>query len=93
MKFIPANFPKPNEEYLCQCGDKEDMAHIYYCDLLSNGNYSKLEFETLYIGTLSEKVKIYEDFEENYERREILKDEAECKDMTPRDPSRSTVLI
>ena len=72
MKYIPANFPKPNEEYKCQCGDKEDMAHIYYCDLLSNGNYSKLEFEKLYIGTLSEQVKIYKDFEKNYERREML---------------------
>ena len=87
MTNIPANFPKPNEEYKCQCGDKEDMAHIYYCDLLSNGNYSKLEFEKLYIGTLSEQIKIYKYFEKNYERRELLKHEVECKDMTPCDPS------
>jgi hypothetical protein len=63
------------------------MAHIYDCDLLGNGNDSKLEFEKLYIGTLSEQVKIYTDFEKNYERREMLKHEAKCKDMTPRDPS------
>ena len=63
------------------------LLYIYYCDLLSNGNYSKLEFEKLYIGTLSEQIKIYKHFEKNYERRESLKHEVECKDMTPRDPS------
>ena len=41
-KVYLINFPKPNKEYKCQCGYKEDMAHIYYCDLLSIGNYSKI---------------------------------------------------
>ena len=30
---------------------------------------------------------IYKDFDNNYERREILKHEIVCKDMTSRDPS------
>ena len=63
------------------------MTHIYNRDLLSNGNYSKLEFEKLYIGTLSEQIKIYKYFGKNYERRDILKNEVESKDTTPCDPS------
>ena len=50
-------------------------------------NYPKLAFEKLYIGTLSEQIKIYKDLYKNYERREILKQEIECKDMIPSDPS------
>ena len=79
MKNIPANYPKPNEEYLCQCGKREEMSHIYNCELLNNRNCPDLEYDKLYIGTISEQIQIFRHFEENYKRREIFKHERECE--------------
>ena len=86
MKNIPANYPKPNEEYLCECGKREDMSHIYNCELLNNRNCPDLEYDRLYIGTISEQIQIFRHFEENYKRREILKHERECENLLPCDP-------
>jgi hypothetical protein len=87
MQNIPANYPKPNEEYKCKCGKKEDMSHIYNCELLNNGNCLDLKYEKLYIGTISEQIQIFRHFEKNFKRREILKHDNECKNLLPRDPS------
>jgi hypothetical protein len=35
MINIPANFPKPKMEYRCYCGEKEDMKHIYNCEIIN----------------------------------------------------------
>ena len=86
MKNIPANFPKPNFEYLCQCGKKEDMVHIYYCELLNRGKQPELEYEKLHSGTILEQNRIFRYFENNFERRENLKHEIENKKKNPRDP-------
>ena len=42
MVRIPANFPKPNTEYKCVCNEKEDMQHIYCCEILNNGRRTKI---------------------------------------------------
>jgi hypothetical protein len=70
MKNIPANFPKPNFEYLCQCGKKEDMVYIYYCELLNRGKQPELEYGKLYSGTILEQNRIFRYFESNFERIE-----------------------
>ena len=70
MKNIPANFPKPNVENLCPCGKKEDMIHIYYCELLNRGNQPELDYGKLYSGTILEQNRIFRYFESNFERRE-----------------------
>jgi hypothetical protein len=41
MVNISANFPKPNTEYKCQCDEKEDMEHIFDCEILNNGTKNK----------------------------------------------------
>ena len=87
MQNIPANYPKPNEEYKCKCGKKEDMSHIYNCELLNNGNCLDLKYEKLYIGTITEQIQIFRHLEKNFKRREILKHDNECKNLLPRDPS------
>ena len=38
-------------ENRCQCGEKEDMPHIYFCDVLNEGKQLELEYEKLYSGT------------------------------------------
>ena len=34
MTNIPANFPKPETEYKCQCRKKEKMEHVFDCEIL-----------------------------------------------------------
>ena len=83
MVRIPANFPKPKTEYKCVCNEKEDMQHIYCCEILNNGRRTKIEYEKLYNGTISEQIEILRQFERNMEEREkLLKEET-----SPRDPS------
>ena len=82
MTDIPANFPKPKTEYKCQCGEKEDMEHIFNCEILNNGTKNKLKYEKLCCGTLSEQIEIFRIFENNMERREMLK----CENNLPCDP-------
>ena len=75
MTNIPANFPKPETEYNCQCGEKEDMEHIFDCEKLNNGTENNLTYGRLFGGTLSEQIEIFRKFEKNLKRREMLKSE------------------
>ena len=61
MVTIPANFPKPKTEYICQCGSKEDMEHIFYCSILNEGRKNDLKYEKLYKGAnvISNGLNIY----------------------------------
>ena len=83
MVWIPANFPKPNTEYKCICGQKEDMTHVYNCKILNNGLEPKLEYQKIYRGTISEQIEVFRKFESNMEKREKILNE----DTPPRDPS------
>ena len=75
MTRIPANFPKANIENKCYCGSKEDMKHIYECEILNCGNEPSLEYEKLYKGTISEQIKVFRKFEINLTKREELLNE------------------
>ena len=55
MTDIPTNFPKPETEYMCQCGKKEDMEHIFYCKILNNVTENKLKYEQIEIFRIFEK--------------------------------------
>jgi hypothetical protein len=83
MVWIPANFPKPKTEYKCICGQKEDMTHIYECKTLNNGSETKLEYQQIYTGTITEQIEIFRKFERNMDIRENLLNE----DTFPCDPS------
>ena len=89
MTVIPANYPKPDTEYNCQCGEKEDMEHIYNCGKLNNGTKNKLKYEKLFCGTLSEQIEIFRIFENNLKRREKLKCNIPCD--PPCDPLSSVM--
>lgn len=62
-------FIKPNTEYICLCGSKEDMEHILNCDILNEGRKHDLKYEQLYKGTISEQLEVFRIFENNLERR------------------------
>ena len=86
MVQIPANFPKPNIENKCYCGKKEDMKHIYTCEIINNGKYPNLEYEKIFMGNIPEQIEVFRKFENNFERREILT-ETKIENKLPCDPS------
>ena len=81
MVDIPANFPKPNVENKCFCGEIEDMLHIYNCEFF-NSKQQKLPFEKIFSGNMKHQIEVYRSFEENLEKREKIKTD----DKPPCDP-------
>ena len=77
MIDIPSNFPKgrSESETICFCGQREDMNHIYECDIYNEEVLSN--YEEIYNGEINEQIMIFKRFEENFEKRvnylEILK--------------------
>ena len=71
----------------CKCGESEDMAHIYNCNIL-NKKEEKIEFEKIYNGNLTEKGEILKRFRNNMKNREITNHEIGhrstnfCKDFS-----------
>ena len=84
MINIPTNFGKYSN---CKCGENEDMAHIYNCNIL-NKKEEKIEFEKIYNGNLTEKGEILKRFRNNMKNREITNHEIGhrstnfCKDFS-----------
>ena len=86
MVQIPSNFGKSEEK--CFCGDKENMPHIYSCEIL-NERQPGLPFENINNGSLSDQIRIYQRFENNMERRNEIKqmmEEAKENKMKPIPP-------
>ena len=81
MVDIPDNFGKKE---VCQCGENEDMSHIYSCKYL-NEEENVLQYQKLYTGKLSEQIEIFRIFELNMNRRNELKIEREQKNQKERD--------
>ena len=44
MYDIPQNFPKVDEKYTCVCGESENIAHIYNCEILSKEKQEKMYY-------------------------------------------------
>ena len=86
MVNISANFPKPNIEYKCFCGQKEDMKHVYNCELLNEGRQPNIEYERIFTGNISEQIEVFRIFEQNMERRETMK-ENKIEQQPPCDPN------
>ena len=61
MVNIPTNFPKLNMDYICPCGEKEIMEHVYNCEMLNDGVKPKLKYEKLYNGNLFEQCEVFRD--------------------------------
>ena len=70
MVRILANFSKPKTEYKCVCNEKEDVQHIYFCEILNNGIRTKIEYDIFYNGTISEQIDILRQFKRNMEEKE-----------------------
>ena len=71
MVLIPANYPKKNPaiaEYICFCGQREVMSHVYSCKYFSD-KQQILEYEAIYNGNLFQQITVFKQFHENYETR------------------------
>ena len=64
MIDIPANFSSKSE-FKCQCGKREDMVHIYKCELYNCEKQPRIQFEKIYNGNLKEQIEVYNKFKQN----------------------------
>ena len=71
MVQIPSNFGKPEEK--CFCGERENMPHIYSCQML-NEKQPEIPFEKLNNGSISDQNRIYQRFENNMKIRNQIKE-------------------
>ena len=70
MIDIPDNFSSGDIETFCYCGEREVMSHIYYCKILNEDNSELISYHKIYDGNITEQMKIYRRFEENFKERE-----------------------
>ena len=79
MEWIPSNFPKPEVEYKWECGLREDMRHIYNCELINNKQKPRHDYDKLYTGNIAEQIEVFRKFEINLERRKIVANSASAE--------------
>ena len=92
MINIPANFhSKLKEEFRCNCGQFEDMKHIYSCKWL-NSVEPITEYEEIFSDDVNKQVKVYRRFEENFEKREEILNE-NGSEQTVKETKKSSHVI
>jgi hypothetical protein len=83
MTKIPYNFSS-NSDKKCKCGKREDMLHIYECELYNQKEKPTIPFEKIYNGNLNEQITVYKKFKQNMIKRE--EDEATSDPCDQLDP-------
>ena len=77
---IPSNFPKNQNEEVCECSKIENMKHIYQCEMWNKENENEIPiFENIFGDNILELVKVNKQFQINYNRRERYKLEVKKK--------------
>ena len=82
MTDIPSNFSRGEKEMKCQCNQKEDMKHIYECEIYNEEKF-ELPYEKIYNGNINEQIAVFKKFEQNLQKREQLR----TKNDLPCDPN------
>ena len=73
MVKIPDNFRgKMTQQQVCVtgCGQRENMSHIYDCEILNGEKKGTNPYETIYNGTLTKQVTIYYPMKERQHKRD-----------------------
>ena len=82
MIEIPSNFQKSSLKRYCFCGKKEDMLHIYNCEMF-NSDQPNLKYEKIFDGEIFEQIQVYRRFETNLKKREqIINENPPCDPTT-----------
>ena len=79
MTLIPNNFQSGKNEETCICGEKENMSHVYYCEMLNENRIIEEKYEEIYKNNIMKQKKILQTFERNLETREKLLKNTENK--------------
>ena len=79
MVEISTNFPTKYTNNRCECGEIEEMVHIYNCEMFVK---LPIPYEKIYNGNIQEQIEVFKKFEEKMSEREKLKN---CI-VPPRDP-------
>ena len=72
MVNIAANFTSKSETK-CECGQLENMKHIYECKMYNKEN-PEIEFNKIYNGNLNEQKMVFNKFKQNMQKREKMKE-------------------
>ena len=72
MVNIPSNFPKGKTEYTCICVEKENMKHIYNCELLSEKKEQGLDYEKIFNGNGKQQIQVYKTFQQTLRKEKRL---------------------
>ena len=72
MIDIPYNFSSKAENE-CKCGRKENMEHIYICEIYNQEDKPILKYEKIFNGNLKQQIAVFRKFQQNMKRRENLK--------------------
>ena len=76
MILIPANFSSHTIEYKCECGEKENMRHIYVCTYWNRTNESD-DYEWIFTDNVKQQIKVYNRFSLNMQKRDSFTNEIE----------------
>ena len=60
------------KETRCTFGEKEEMRHIYYCEILRENRKVSADYEDIYKDNVIKQVKVYKLFEENFKTRDKI---------------------
>ena len=72
MVDIPSNFPKEKTEFQCICGEKENMEHIYNCELLSDKKEQRIDYENIFNGTIKQQMDVFRKMKQNLDQRKRM---------------------
>ena len=90
MVKIPSNYSHRNVINYCICGEKEDMEHLYTCNLFNQTKSEIItQYKSIYTDNVSEQVKVLRRFENQFlEREKLLNDQTRNphKKFPPCDP-------
>ena len=79
MTPIPANFSSKKTEYICVCGETEDMRHIYVCQYWNKTNENE-DYDLIFTDNIKQLKKVYNRFVQSYKNRENYITEKEEND-------------
>ena len=70
MNKLQYNYPGNKQTELCQCGVDMTNEHLYYCNVLNEGNKLQDKYEQIFKGNLTKQKLILDILEHNIKKHE-----------------------
>ena len=78
MNKLQYNYPGNQQTELCQCGVDMTNEHLYYCNVLNEGNILQDKYEQIFNGNLTEQKRILDILEHNIKKHEQFTSAQDC---------------